>query len=139
MNQKDYLVDELSKAGLTGKRGEPGDPKWVRIWVRDCCRCVYCGEYLLKDVIRMHSAQIDHLLPRSLYPEHADSEDNLVLSCFCCNQIKRDFDPLKERRDLANSPLEAHRDLIIELCRKRIMLDLTIKQRILEKSRAVAK
>lgn len=46
-----------------------GDTKWVRIRIRDEFKCVYCKEELLKDVIRMNSAQIDHLLQKSRYPK----------------------------------------------------------------------
>jgi len=65
--EKENIISELSKAGLTGKYGEPGDHRWVKIWVRDRYCCVYCGVSLLDDIIRMSSAQIDHLLPKYEY------------------------------------------------------------------------
>ena len=137
MNPADDLISDLSKAGLTGKWGEPGNPKWVRIWVRDQWRCVYCREELLKDVIGMYSAQIDHLLPTSRYPELWDTEANFVLSCYCCNQIKRDFDPLKAHEELKNLPLETHRNVLIDICREHITSRLESKRQILERSRAI--
>jgi 5-methylcytosine-specific restriction endonuclease McrA len=65
--EKENIISELSKARLTGKYGEPGDHRWVKIWVRDRYCCVYCGVSLLDDIIRMSSAQIDHLLPKYEY------------------------------------------------------------------------
>lgn len=131
------LINDLSRAGLTGKWGEPGNLKWVRIWARDQWQCIYCGEDLLKDVIRMTSAQIDHLLPASRYPEFWDTDANYVLSCYCCNQIKRDFDPLKDHEELKDAPLNAHRDELIEISRKHIESRLNAKKQIAERSREI--
>jgi hypothetical protein len=137
MNPIDELVEGLTRAGLSGKWGEPSNPRWVRIWARDQWRCGYCGEDLLKDVIRMHSAQIDHLLPASPYPEYRDTDKNFVLSCYCCNQIKRDFDPLGDHEEMKESPLEQNRDRLIDISRKHIETRLKAKKAILEESRNI--
>ena len=137
MSSADDLVEDLSEAGLTSKWGERGDPKWVRIWVRDRWSCVYCNEGLLNHLIGMFSAQVDHLLPKSRYPEYADTEANYVLSCYCCNQIKRDFDPLNVRPELKEAALDMCRDALIEVCRQYIDERLEKKRKILKESRAI--
>jgi hypothetical protein len=37
----------------------------------------------------------DHLLPKSDYPDLAEAEWNMVLSCEACNKIKHVYDPGK--------------------------------------------
>lgn len=139
MKSTEDLINKLSKAGLTGKWGEPGNLKWVRIWVRDQWQCTYCGEELLTDVIRMVSAQVDHLLPASRYPEFRDTDANYVLSCYCCNQIKRDFDPLKDHEEWKDAPLEGHRDELIEISRTHIESRREKKKQIAKKSLEIVK
>ncbi|KPK48103.1 MAG: hypothetical protein AMS22_15850 [Thiotrichales bacterium SG8_50] len=85
----------------------------------------------------MFSAQVDHLLPKSRYPEYADTEANYVLSCYCCNQIKRDFDPLNARPELKEAALDKCRDALIEVCRQYIGERLEKKRKILKESRAI--
>lgn len=46
---------------------------------------------------RLRYGQVDHLLPQAHYGKLKDEPDNWVLSCYLCNQTKRDWDPLKDR------------------------------------------
>ena len=138
------LIAELVKAGLSGKSGEPSDPKDVGIWVRDEFKCIYCGEYLLKDRIRMISAQIDHVLPKSKYKEFAELPNNRVLSCFCCNQIKGPFDPLDKmpldiKSKLSAGTFKEYRQRLIEVCRNYIKPLLDKKGEILKQSISIIK
>ena len=137
------LIAELVKTGLSGKPGKPGNPKDVGIWVRDEFKYVYCGEYLLKDRIRMISAQIDHVLPKSKYKEFTDLPDNRVLSCFCCNQIKRKFDPLAETPDikskLSTGTFKEYRQRLIKVCWNYIKPLLGKKDEILKQSISIIK
>jgi hypothetical protein len=143
----DDLINDLLNAGLSGKYGkETAEARWVRIWVRDKFHCVYCGADLLSDLIRMSSCQIDHLLPRSKYKQYdnKESDSNLVLSCFTCNQIKRAFDPLtklseEERTDVIQGHLENHKEKIIDVCRNRIKDSRRKKEEILDNSVRVLK
>ena len=41
------LADRLSAAVLSGKPGESGNSRHVRMWLRDRGKCGYCGEDLL--------------------------------------------------------------------------------------------
>jgi len=121
------LVAQLLRAGLAGKlglAGQPwrrGDPLHVGMWVRHECKCGYCGENLLTDVPRMMSSQLDHLLPKRKYPDLDKVEDNWVLACFCCNQIKRDFDPWKSLTTSIDLPTRENiaffRQVLIEISR----------------------
>ena len=62
-------------------------PRRVSILQRDNCQ--YCKADLLGDVGLLLHASIDHLKPRS--KGGSDHPDNLVASCFACDQLKGDF------------------------------------------------
>jgi len=134
------LVTDLCAAGLSGKFGEPSNSFNVEIWVRDGFRCVYCQANLLKDRIRMTTAQLDHILPQSSYGSYKDLRDNLILACFCCNSIiKGRFDPLSKvsdevKRNISPETFKDYRDLLIETCREHMNPLLKKKDQILEKS-----
>lgn len=121
------LVTQLLRAGLAGKLGlagkswKLGKPEHVRMWVRHEYKCGYCGQNLLTDVPRMMSSQLDHLLPKRDYSGLHNVEDNWVLACFCCNQIKRDFDPWKWLTSSVDKPTRENiaffRQALIEISR----------------------
>lgn len=54
--------------------------------------CVYCGENLYSDRLHYYSQNIDHVYPKAKYPDLANEQSNLVLSCFKCNSLKKDRD-----------------------------------------------
>lgn len=58
--------------------------------------CTFCHEDVFASPSGFWSAQIDHLLPRSRYPELEWEPLNCVYSCFRCNQLKAGFDPLDD-------------------------------------------
>ncbi len=134
------LIEKLSKAGLSSTFGKkPGDPKWVYIWIRDNFHCGYCDAFLLENVITLYSAQIDHLLPRSKYKHLSwiDKNVNYVLACFCCNQIKRNFDPLSRienriSKDISLDEFVKLRSNLIEEARKFINIQLNGKKMVYE-------
>lgn len=111
----------------------------VEIWVRHRFKCAYCGEDLLKDIVRLQSAQLDHLLPKTEYPAFKDEPNNLVLACFACNQWKRTFDPLGyepvlKQKVMAGKAtpddLAIHRESLIRICWER-----RLKERFEERKR----
>ncbi len=56
--------------------------------------CEYCGADLLWDRLGYGVGSVDHLLPKSFYPEQVTyTPDNWVLACDVCNSIKGAFDP----------------------------------------------
>lgn len=57
--------------------------------------CTFCGEDVFASLAGFWSAQIDHLLPESRYPDLKWEPLNNVYACFRCNQRKRCFDPLE--------------------------------------------
>ena len=139
MRTEKELIEDLCESGLAGKYGEKSDPAHVKIWVRDGFHCVYCNTYLLADRIRISSAQFDHILPKSEYKTYADLEDNLVLSCYCCNQIKRNWDPFSKcdasiKSDLSRENFTQYRDQLIEKCREYLKEFLEKKDGILNNS-----
>jgi hypothetical protein len=75
-------------------------PDWgvrdLAIWLRDGCRCVYCGKDMLESYDAVfYGGSLDHLLPKGEYREIEDVDWNRVLSCRACNTIKNIFDPNK--------------------------------------------
>ncbi len=124
------LVARLLTAGLSGKVGLVGKPwdlgksEHIRMWVRHEYNYGYCGENLLTDVPRMMSSQLDHLLPQWKYPDLYNVEDNWVLACFCCNQLKRDFNPWDSLASPVDLPtrqnLAGYRHALIEITRNRL-------------------
>jgi hypothetical protein len=130
------LINELLEAGLSGKPGVKGDPRHVKMWLRDECKCVYCGENILCDLVRLTSAQLDHILPKSKYPDYKEEESNWVLACFCCNQIKRNYDPWTELPEeiksmgLSVESLMNNRNLLIEKCREHLKPHLEKRKNI---------
>ena len=66
-------------------------PDWS-VYLRDRCRCVYCG-FDGSVYANWRQLQIDHLLPKSVYPALIDSPENKVVSCCRCNGLKGNYDP----------------------------------------------
>ena len=66
----------------------------LRLVSKTDCRCAYCGNLLTTDPQKILNGQlagawsIDHMTP--IKKGGSDNEDNLILACFSCNQIKRD-------------------------------------------------
>ncbi len=60
-----------------------------QIFDRDRHRCVYCGKYMLFDFETFQTSQLDHLIPGG-----DDTPENLVLSCFVCNNLRGNFVPI---------------------------------------------
>jgi hypothetical protein len=69
----------------------------LAIWLRDDCRCVYCGVDMLQG--RHHFVNLqqrEHLLPACQYPTLAKCPENIVLCCASCNSFKARWDPNKQ-------------------------------------------
>ena len=71
--------------------------KRTRILARDHYRCQYCGKHG-----GLFDLTIDHILPASR--GGSTSADNLVASCFACNQRKGDRTPEEARMPLLKNP-----------------------------------
>lgn len=125
---KESLADQLWKSYLSGKPHlkQTGDRRHIDLWIRYKYRCGYCGAPLLSDIIKFYSSQLDHLLPKAdyKYPHLKDIPENWVLSCFCCNQIKRTFDPWEKLMGKIKPPepsdIIANREALLQECRKYI-------------------
>jgi len=122
--EPERLVGQLLRAGLAGKPWRLGASRHVRMWVRHEYKCGYCDENLLTDLPRMMSSQLDHLLPKQKYKNLRDVEDNWVLACFRCNQLKGEFDPWKLLTSPIDSPtpenIASYRHALIEISRNHL-------------------
>ena len=92
---------------------------WAIPFARNRGRCGYCGCDVLADRLGYATAQIDHLLPQSKYPEHKDNPDNWMLSCYLCNHVKRDWDPLVID-EKADEMLTRNKAVLVSRARHRI-------------------
>ena len=61
--------------------------------LRDGCQCTYCGCGFLDDFDRYRLWDVDHILPKSKYPELIAEPLNLVSACRVCNLVKGRYDP----------------------------------------------
>ena len=134
-NYIENFIYKLWEAGLAGKPGVRGDLRHVRMWVRDKGRCVYCGTNLLGGLIEATSAQLDHILPKAKYEGYKENEENWALACFCCNQIKRKFDPYDYLADdrkpgLNSETLKKYRPELLEICRAYLIPQLKKREEI---------
>jgi hypothetical protein len=72
----------------------------LAIWLREGCKCIYCGRDMLQDRDVAYNWQcLEHVLPKGKYPQLANCEDNWVLACNPCNAFKYAWDPNKQSRD----------------------------------------
>ena len=83
-------------------------------------RCEYCGCGLLHDRLGYAAGELDHLLPKKLYPDLIDCPDNWVLSCHLCNNIKATLDVAEKHQSMDAGSLNKHRDVFITEARKHI-------------------
>jgi len=98
MGKQDEL--ELLCSMVKRLNQEVGLPFWyAEVFVAYGGKCAYCDEDLLSNRIAYSAAMIDHVLPRSKYPDFATDQMNLVLSCASCNSIKNSHDPLRPGED----------------------------------------
>jgi len=63
-------------------------------WVESNGKCVYCGANMIESLLTWLSAEIDHILPKSTYPDLEWEPLNCVLCCRGCNCAKLKFDPV---------------------------------------------
>jgi hypothetical protein len=76
--------------------------KWGGIWaiaayLRDRGICQYCGCNLFESYESLFGKQeLDHLLPKTRYPQLETHIWNLVTACRLCNNLKSHWDPNKE-------------------------------------------
>lgn len=96
-------------------------PDWD-IYIRDRCRCVYCGLDGMADMRVWGQLQIDHVVPRAVAPELERVDENRVVACTRCNVLKGSFDPRQALEGDERGP-----DVLISAARRHIT-----RQRLLE-------
>lgn len=80
-------------------------------------RCTWCGTDLLRNRTAYASSRLDQLLPPDRYPDFAAEEQNLVLSCASCSELKGEHDYLRRGED-AVQVLRRDRDGLIQRIRE---------------------
>ena len=86
-------------------------------FVRARGRCEYCGADLLMARQGYASMQLDHLLPKSKYPNLENDLNNGVLCCSTCNGVKKSHD-LRKLDESEEDILTKDREMFIDRCRK---------------------
>jgi 5-methylcytosine-specific restriction endonuclease McrA len=85
----------------------------ARVFVEYGCICPYCGEDLLSSRASYSSIYIDHLLPKSKYPDLEWDQRNLVACCSSCNLMKQELNVLDLYKDIdPKNALDNKQDLI---------------------------
>lgn len=84
---------------------ERSKPSRRIVLARDGYRCQYCG-----DPVTRSSATMDHVKPRSKFPDPrlADTWDNVVTACAPCNHRKADRLPFECKMYPLSAPAEPH-------------------------------
>lgn len=92
-------------------------PLTLEVWLRDGCKCVYCGRDMLESRdITYYFWCAEHLLPVHKHEHLKDAIWNQVLGCRACNQLKQRFDPAND-----GTPAdEAHKTIFIERAKAHI-------------------
>lgn len=104
------LIAEIEgeKAALDGSEWSDGRLKAVRKAVKDFCidmqdaRCCYCNRHLSSKNNLVWA--IDHVMPRSSYPQFSFDPRNLAASCPDCNIAKSDSNVLVGKRKRKRFP-----------------------------------
>ncbi len=80
------------------KPQKPSDNHWLHDDIRLLLiqdfhnNCGYCGEVLPTPQGKVASkGDVDHFLPKAIYPEHVYQWENYIWSCKPCNQLKKEF------------------------------------------------
>ncbi len=85
----------------------------ARAFVEYGCICPYCGEDLLISRASYSSIYIDHLLPKSKYPDLEWDQRNVVACCLSCNSMKYELNILDLYKDIdPKNALDNKQDLI---------------------------
>ena len=104
MAKNGQLLESAASALMIKEPGYWGDfPKEFLIaWLRDArddhsVRCSYCDLPLMSlEPTSFRNGTVDHVLPKSRYPQLALDRSNAVPCCYRCNAIKGRWDPNKD-------------------------------------------
>ena len=108
----------------------------ARAYARTLGRCEYCDRDLIEDRLGYACGAIDHLLPKSKYPELKSFQDNFVLACSLCNDVKRTHDVL-ENGEKPEEALTQTRDALITRAREHILDRLKVVDSKWEKAKRI--
>ena len=90
----------------------------ARSYVEANGQCVYCGGDVFSHWQSYSSAQMDHILPRSKYPDFFEHPRNYVLSCYFCNSTKKTWDSLESGEDPLDMLCNKREELIARIAKK---------------------
>ncbi len=64
------------------------DNNTAKLYIESKGKCTYCGTDLFFNLLTYYSGDMEHILPKSKYPELKQNDLNYVVSCRVCNQSK---------------------------------------------------
>lgn len=91
----DELTDELARA-LTDRFKDTGESVWSKDYIKSALlkmshnKCCYCEAKLN---ISGNDMEVEHFLPKSIFPDKVLEWENLLPSCGHCNGKKNDLNP----------------------------------------------
>lgn len=98
--------------------------------------CAYCGTDLLDDPFVGYA--VDHLLPKSKYPEYEEVPENWAWSCTGCNAFKLDFDPLFPG-DKPNMVLGRSRNELVRRARDHILKEQAKSRKMWRRAKRIVR
>ena len=82
------------------------DERTAWAYARTRGRCEYCDLDLIEDRMGYACGEIDHLLPKSEYPDLEWCQDNWVLACRLCNSVKGTYPVLEKGEEMTEEALK---------------------------------
>jgi len=101
-------------------------PDW-QVYLRDRCRCVYCGFDGKHNLSAFCHLEIDHLIPDKTAPYY-NNHENKVVACRSCNDLKGTYNPQEGGNKSSD---ENNRALMIKRARG-IILKNQVKRELLD-------
>lgn len=101
--QKNLIRETVSNADFHHSKWGGDSLQDLRVNIRNYyrrqqrCICAYCKEPV--SLVYPANAHVEHIAPKSIYPQFMFEEKNLCVVCVDCNSIKRDQEVLNEVPD----------------------------------------
>lgn len=96
---KQLIDTELNQPEIDHRRWGSSELLDLRVFIRNHYRdeqtgyCAYCRKDVsLRSVMNCH---VEHIAPKSIYPEFMFHEKNLCVACADCNEIKREQETME--------------------------------------------
>ena len=84
--EREFMLDELTTTHRWNQTT-------LNLAIQSGFKCEYCDRDLIISVDDYSGVQLDHILPKSKYPQYENDFNNLATACRFCNFLKRAWNP----------------------------------------------